>query len=86
MIILFMKKLATDTSAEEISRIKSILVRNNIKFEMKLTHGRFGGSQDSHVYVKSMPVVNTAPEPMVIYSIYVNRKDHAHARKLVWGS
>lgn len=87
MFLLFMKKLATDTSAEEIGRIKSILVQNNLKFEMNLTHGRFGSSRDSHVYLKSMPVIyNVAPEPICIYSVYVSRKDYARARQLVWGS
>ena len=78
-----MKKLATDTSAEEISRIKTILAQNNLKFEIWTTRGRTGSDFDSHVYLKSNPVMNIAPEPVFIYSVYVNRKDYARARQLV---
>jgi hypothetical protein len=84
MLILFMKKLATDTSAEEIGRIKTILAQNNLKFEVWMSRGRTGSERDSHVYLKSMPVMNgIAPEPVFIYTIYVRRKDYAHARELV---
>ena len=86
MFILLMKKLATDTSAEEISRIKYILDENKIKFEIWTTRGRTGSERDSHVCLKSTPVIhNIAPEPMFIYSVYVKRKDFARARQLVFG-
>jgi len=85
MFTLLMKKLATDTSAEEISRIKSILVQNKIRFEIWTTRGRTGSDHDSHVYLKSNPVIhNLAPEPIFIYSVYVKHKDFARARQLVF--
>lgn len=84
MFILFMKKLATDTSAEEISRIKTVLGQNDIKFEIWTTRGRTGSAHDSITYLKSAPVMyGLAPEPVFIYSVYVKRKDYARARKLV---
>ena len=87
MLILFMKKLATDTSAEEISRIKTVLGQNNIKLEVWTSRGRTGSERDSHIYLKSMPVMNgIAPEPVFIYTVYVRRKDYARARQLVLGA
>jgi hypothetical protein len=87
MFTLFMKKHATDTSAEETSRIKSILVQNNLKFEVMIARGRTGSDRGSHTYLKSSPVVyGIAPEPVFNYSVYVKRKDYARARKLVLGA
>jgi hypothetical protein len=87
MIILFMKKLATDTSAEEISRIKTILAQYEIKFEVWTTRGRTGSDRDSITHLKSNPVMyEISPEPLFIYSDYVKHKDYARARKLVLGS
>jgi hypothetical protein len=84
MFILFMKKLATDTSAEEIGRIKTVLGQNNIKFEIWTSRGRTGSEHDSVTDLKSAPVVHgLAPEPLFIYSVYVKRKDFARARQLV---
>ena len=86
MFMLFMKKLATDTSAKEIGRIKTILVKNNLKFEVWTTRGRTGSDRDSHTYLKSNPVMHgIAPEPVFIYSVYVKYKDYARARQLVLG-
>ena len=86
MLILFMKKLATDTSAEEIGRIKTILVQNKLKLEVWTSRGRTGSERDSHTYLRSNPVMyGIAPEPVFIYTIYVRRKDYARARQLVLG-
>jgi len=87
MFTLFMKKLATDTSAEEIGRIKTILVKNNLKFEVMIARGRTGAMRDNHVYLKSSPVMyGIAPEPVFIYTVYVRRKDYARAKQLVLGA
>ncbi len=84
MFILFMKKLATDTSAEEISRIKTILEQHSIKYEVWTSKGRTGSDRDSLTHLKSNPVMyGVSPEPVFIYSVYVKRKDFDRARKLV---
>ncbi len=82
----FMKKLATDTSAEEISRIKTILGQNGIKFEVMIARGRSGSRYESHTNLRSSPVMyGVAPESMFIYTVYVRRKDFGRARQLVLG-
>ena len=82
-----MKKLATDTSAEEISRIKTILAKNSFKFEVWTSRGRTGSDRDSHTYLRSNPVMHgIAPEPVFIYTIYVRCKDYARAKQLVLGA
>jgi len=85
MFVLFMKKLATDTSAEEFSRIKSILVQNKIKYEITTIRGRTGSDRDAHTNLRSNPVAyNMVRDPMFIYSVYVKHKDFALARQLVF--
>ena len=84
MFVLFLKKLATDNSAEEISRIKTILNKNNIKFEVWTSRRRVGSELYSRISISSIPVFHgLAPEPMFIYSVFVKRKDFARARQLV---
>jgi len=86
MLTLFLKKLATDTSAEENSRIKTILEQNDIKFEVNITHTKMRSYAESQVKLGGTPVMHgVAPQPIVIYSIYVKRQDFARAKKLVWG-
>ncbi len=87
MFNLFMKKLATDTSAEEISRIKTLLAHNSIKFEVMIARGGTGSRYESHTNLRSSPVMHgIAPEPVFIYTVYVKHKDYARARQLVLGA
>jgi hypothetical protein len=82
-----MKKLATDASAEEIGRIKTILVQNKLKFEVMIARGRTGSRWESHTNLRSTPVMyGVAPEPVFINSVYVRHKDYARARELVLGA
>jgi len=86
MLILFMKKLATDTSAEEIGGIKTILAQNNLKFEVTTARGGTGSRWDSHTNLRSNPVMHgIAPEPVFIYTVYVRRKDYVRASQMVLG-
>jgi hypothetical protein len=87
MLVIFMKKLATDTSAEGISRIKTILAQNNIRFEIATARGRTGSDRDVQTGLRSNPVAyNLVRDPMFIYTVYVNRKDFTRAQQLVFGS
>ena len=79
MFILFLKKLATDTSAEEISRIKSILGQNNIRFEIWTTRGRTGSDHDSHVYLKSNPVIHNRVRNRYSFTLFTSNAKTSRA-------
>jgi hypothetical protein len=76
-----------NTSNEDLSRIKTIPGQNSIYFNAMLARGGTGSRWDSHTNLRSTPVrYGVAPEPVFIYTIYVRRKDYAHARELVLGA
>lgn len=86
MFGLFLKKLATDTSAEEIRRITSILEKNNLKFEVRTTRtrGTIGSGIDAHAYARAnLALYKGASQPSFIYAVYVRRKEIDKARKLI---
>ena len=82
----FMKRIAIDTSAEEVRRISSILEQNNLKCEVRTerTRGSIGSSLDAASYAQgNIAMYKGASQPTFIYSVYVNRKDYDCARKLI---
>jgi hypothetical protein len=89
MFTFFKKKLATDTSAEEIKRITTILEKNKVKYEVRTIRGRgsVGSGLDAHAYASgNLSMYKGASEPIFIYTIHVNLKEYDLARKLIWGS
>jgi hypothetical protein len=89
MFTLFKKKLAIDTSAEEIRRTTTILEKNNIKYEIRTTRTRgvIGSAFDAQSYARgNIAMYKGASQPSFIYSVYVKAKDYDRARKLVKGS
>lgn len=84
MFALFLKKLITDTSAEEIGRIKLILERSGIRYKIITAEGKIRLGSESHVYIKANPVIhNIAPEPTIIYKLYVRHKDYDRTLKMI---
>ncbi len=55
MFVLFKKRIAVDTSNEEISRVTTILDQNNIKYELltKRTRGVYGSAYDAQSYARA---------------------------------
>ena len=89
MFGLFMKKLAVDTSAEEIRRTTTILEKNNLKYEIRTTRtrGTIGSALDARSYANAnLAMYKGASQPSFIYSVYVKPKDYDRARKLTRGS
>ena len=89
MFTLFMKKLAVDTSAEEIRRTTTILEKNNLKYEIRTTRSRgsIGSAIDAQTYANAnLAMYKGASQPAFIYSVYVKPKDFDQARKLTKGS
>jgi hypothetical protein len=89
MLGLFMKKLAVDTSAEEIRRTTTILEKNKIKYEIRTTRtrGSIGSAMDAQTYANAnLAMYKGASPPSFIYTVYVKPKDYDRARKLVKGS
>lgn len=85
----FMKKITTDTSSEEIARVKSILTENNIKFIINTirSRGSIGSGFDANAYARSnLSLYNQGVQPTFIYTIYVKRKDFDQAWKLLYRS
>lgn len=88
MFGLFLKKLATDTSAEEIRRITTILDQHKIKYEVRTTRtrGTIGLGMDAASYAKAnLAMYHGAAGPSFIYSVYVSRKNFDIACKLMQG-
>ena len=84
MFALFLKKLATDTSAEAIGRIKLILEQNGISCKIITSEGKISVGSESHVYNKANPVIHDlAPRSTIIYYVYVKRKDYSRACVLI---
>lgn len=89
MFTFFKKKLCVDTSGEEIRRITNLLETNGIHYEIRTSRARgsIGAALDAGSYAQgNIPMYKEAPQQLFIYSIYVDRKAYALARKLVWGS
>lgn len=89
MFGLFMKKLAVDTSAEEIRRTTTILEKNNVKYEIRTTRtrGSIGSAIDAQTYANAnLAMYKGASPPSFIYTVYVKPKDFDRAKKLVKGS
>ena len=85
---LFMKKLTVDTSAEGVRRLATILEQNNIRYEIRTTRtrGSVGSAMDARSYAQgNLPLYKGTSQPMVIYSIYVDRKYYYLALKLLHG-
>lgn len=83
---LLMKKLVVDTSAEEIRRTTDILEQNNVHYEVRTTRtrGTIGSAFDAATYARAnLALYKGAPQPSFIYTVYVDRKDLTHARKLL---
>ncbi len=86
MIALFMKKLALDTSAEEIRRVTTLLEQNKVKYEIRTvrTRGSIGSSLDARSYANAnLSMYKGASQPSFIYSVYVKPKEYERARKLI---
>jgi len=86
MLGLFMKKLITDTSAEEIARVTDLLEQNAIRFEVRTTRSRgsIGSGMDAGAYARgNLAMYKGASQPVFVYAVYVNRKDFEQARQLV---
>ena len=89
MFSLFMKKIATDTSSEEISRIRLILDKNQIQYTVDTARSRgiVGAGMDASSYARAnLPMYNQGVQPTFIYTVYVRRKDYALAHKLLYGA
>ena len=85
MFVLFKKRIAVDTSGEEIKRITNVLGENNIKYEIrtKRSRGSIGTAIDSRTYARSnLSMYKEAQSPPVVYMIWVKRKDYERANDL----
>ena len=86
MFSLFMKKIAVDTSAEEIRKMTTILEKNNLKYEIRTTRtrGSIGSAIDARSYANAnLAMYKGSSQPSFVYSVYVKPKDYDKARKLI---
>lgn len=89
MFVIFKKRIATDTSGEEVRRITTILEQNDIKYEIRTRRSRgvIGSALDASSYGRSnIAMYKGSSSPLFVYMIYVKRKDYTRARKLLFGS
>lgn len=81
------KRIAVDTSGEEIRRITSILEMNKIKYEIrtKRARGSIGTAIDARTYARAnLAMYKGAQSPSVVYMIWVRRKDYEQAFDLLF--
>ncbi|MBR0577342.1 hypothetical protein KCG48_13580 [Proteiniclasticum sp. BAD-10] len=82
------KPLMSDTSAEELARVKDVLKASGIPFEVKTTRtrGTIGTILDVKVYqTYNKFYKNADAHNGFIYTVHVRRSDYAKARKAVYG-
>jgi len=87
MFVLFKKRIAVDTSNEEISRVTTILDQNNIKYELltKRTRGVYGSAYDARSYAgANVAMYKGSTQPTFIYMVYVKRRDYARAHEILF--
>jgi len=87
MFGLFMKRIAVDTSGEEIRRVTTILDQNKIKYEIrtKRTRGSVGSALDAGAYARgNIAMYKGANSPPVVYIVYVRRSDYDKAYDLLY--
>lgn len=88
MFVLFKKRIAVETSNEEVTRIATVLEENNISYELRTRRERgfFGTFFDAQSYARAnISMYKGASQPFFIYMVYVKRRDVARARDLLWG-
>lgn len=81
-----LKKLVTDTSAEEIRRITSILEQNKIPYEVRTTRARgtIGSAFDAQSYAAgNLAMYKGSSQPTFIYTVYVQRRYYYNARERI---
>jgi hypothetical protein len=82
MFVFGKKRIAADTSGEEIRRITTILEQNKIKYEIrtKRTRGSIGTAIDARTYARAnLAMYKGAQSPPVVYMIWVKREDYEQA-------
>jgi hypothetical protein len=87
MFIIFKKRIAIDTSGEEVRRITTVLEQNDIKYEIrtKRSRGVIGSAFDAGSYARSnIAMYKGSSTPSFVYMIYVKRKDYARAQELLF--
>jgi len=89
MFVIFKKRIATDTSGEEVRRITTILEQNDITYEIrtKRSRGVIGTAFDSISYARTnIAMYKGSSPPLFVYFIYVKRIDFQRAKALLFGS
>lgn len=82
LTLLNRKELMTDTSMEELSRVKEALKKQNIPYEIKTqrSRGSIGMGMDVSAY-RSMNMAYSADKQHVeyVYRLYVSRRNYSRA-------
>ncbi|MBQ7000837.1 MAG: hypothetical protein IJN67_07300 [Oscillospiraceae bacterium] len=86
-MLLLRKRLMMDTNAQELARVKQILDKNGIRYEVKTTVSDNVLSRSFNA--KAAETVRTTYSAMAtqtyLYQLFVKPGDHARAKKLVYG-
>ncbi|MDY6874094.1 MAG: hypothetical protein SVR81_09045 [Chloroflexota bacterium] len=88
MFVLFKKRIAVETSSEEVTRITTILDQNQIDYELRTRRerGLFGNFFDAQSYARAnISMYKGSARPAFIYMIYVKRRDVERAQHFAWG-
>ena len=76
------KELMTDSSAEELARVKEVLKARDIEFEVKTIRSRgvIGNAIDSSAYARANLAFSRDRQNIdFVYKLYVRRKDFSAA-------
>ena len=85
MFFLFRKRLLLDTSAAELMRVKQILDKHGIAYEVKTTMSDNVLSRNFNARAAQFrhEAYSKTANQSYVYYLYVHRKDYARAKNLV---
>lgn len=85
MLLPFLKKLMTDTSAGSIHKACKLLEQNGIQYSIQTLRlrGSYGARMESGAYMRfNVSQRSWGSEQSTAYALYVRRKDYQKARTL----
>ena len=81
------KRLMIDTNAQELARVKTVLDKNGIKYEVKttVTDNVLSRSFNAKAAATHRTAYSAMDTQSYIYQLFVKPGDHAKARKAAYG-
>ena len=87
-MIIFRKRLMIDTDAGELARVKSVLDKNAVRYDVKTTvsDNVLSRSFNSAAAVRHRSSYSAMETQSYVYQLFVSLKDYDRAKALAYGS